>query len=296
MTQSVLEIALVVGTDVTNKNPVVVRVHNGTRKVFASLTSRPSGSYSDGTVYVDKTQGIIYLYSQRFSLYSFVYASTTPCTVTFDPAGGSSVGSFAVKSGSKITKPSDPSRSGYSFGGWYNGDTVYDFDSNVTGNITLTARWNAASSGKQSTGKIYSYGVSSVDNSNAGASENAKSSSSGKKKSIITVVPIEKETETVKETQKNESLITPKPATGAYEEPKDKGKKEEKEVLKEEKLFDGSYEINTESLSSDKNIVLWLIIGIAIGIVGMGIIMMIIMKQLIFKEDSGQSEALQTIR
>ena len=179
VTQSVLEIALVVGTDVTNKNPVVVRVHDGTRKVFASLTSRPSGSYSDGTVYVDKTQGIIYLYTQRFSLYSFVYASTTPCTVTFDPAGGSSVGSYAVKSGSKVSKPSNPSRSGYSFGGWYNGDTVYDFDSNVTGNITLTAHWNAASSSGQNSGKVYSYGVSSVDNSNANGAGTATSSSSG---------------------------------------------------------------------------------------------------------------------
>lgn len=296
MTQSVLEIALVVGTDVTNKNPVVVRVHDGTRKVFASLTSRPSGSYSDGTVYVDKTQGIIYLYTQRFSLYSCVYASTTPCTVTFDPAGGSSVGSYAVKSGSKVSKPSNPSRSGYSFGGWYNGDTVYDFDSNVTGNITLTAHWNAASSSGQNSGKIYSYGVSSVDNSNANGAGTAKSSSSGKKKSIITVVPIEKETETVKETQKNESLITHKPATGASEEPKDKSRKAEKEVLKEEKLFDGSYEINTESLAGDNSIVKWLVLGIAIGVAAMGIIMMIVLKQLIFKEDSDQSEALQTIR
>ncbi len=296
MTQSVLEIALVVGTDVTNKNPVVVRVHDGTRKVFASLTSRPSGPYSDGTVYVDKTQGIIYLYTQRFSLYSFVYASTTPCTVTFDPAGGSSVGSYAVKSGSKVSKPSNPSRSGYSFGGWYNGDTVYDFDSNVTGNITLTAHWNAASSSGQNSGKIYSYGVSSVDNSNATAAamQASKPAASGKKKAIITVVPIEKETE--KETKKAESLITPGPGTGAYGEPKDKSRKDEKEVLKEEKLFDGSYEINTESLAGDNSIVKWLVLGIAIGIAAMGIIMMIVLKQLIFKEDSDQSEALQTIR
>ena len=300
VTQSVLEIALVVGTDVTNKNPVVVRVHDGTRKVFASLTSRPSGSYSDGTVYVDKTQGIIYLYTQRFSLYSFVYASTTPCTVTFDPAGGSSVGSFAVKSGSKVSRPSDPTRSGYSFGGWYNGDSVYDFDSNVTGNITLTAHWNAASSSGQSSGKIYSYGVSSVDNSNATAAamQASKPAASGKKKAIITVVPIEKETEkeTKKETKKAESLITPGPGTGAYGESKDKSKKAEKEVLKEEKLFDGSYEINTESLAGDNSIVKWLVLGIAIGIAAMGIIMMIVLKQLIFKEDSDQSEALQTIR
>lgn len=296
VTQSVLEIALVVGTDVTNKNPVVVRVHDGTRKVFASLTSRPSGSYSDGTVYVDKTQGIIYLYTQRFSLYSFVYANTTPCTVTFDPAGGSSVGSFAVKSGSKVSRPSDPTRSGYSFGGWYNGDSVYDFDSNVTGNISLTAHWNATSSSGQSSGKKFSYGVSSVDNSNATAAamQASKPAASGKKKAIITVEPIEKETE--KETKKAESLITPGPGTGAYGESKDKSKKAEKEVLKEEKLFDGSYEINTESLAGDNSIVKWLVLGIAIGIAAMGIIMMIVLKQLIFKEDSDQSEALQTIR
>ena len=118
--------------------------------------------------------------------------------------------------------------------------------------------------------------------------------SAGKKKAIITVVPIEKETE--KETKKAESLITPGPGTGAYGESKDKSKKAEKEVLKEEKLFDGSYEINTESLAGDNSIVKWLVLGIAIGIAAMGIIMMIVLKQLIFKEDSNQSEALQTIR
>ncbi|MCR4679151.1 MAG: InlB B-repeat-containing protein [Lachnospiraceae bacterium] len=296
VTQKVLEIALVVGTNVTNKNPVVVRVHDGTRKVFASLTSRPSGSYSDGTVYVDKTQGIIYLYTQRFSLYSFVYASTTPCTVTFDPAGGSSVGSYAVKSGSKVSKPSNPSRSGYSFGGWYKDGVAYNFDSTVTENITLKAKWSAASSGSQSSGKKFSYGVSSVDNSNATAAamQTAKPAASGKKKTIITVVPIEKETE--KDTKKAESLITPGPGTGASEEPKDNSRKDGKEVLKEEKLFDGSYEINTESLAGDKSIVKWLVLGVAIGIAAMGIIMMIVLKQLIFKEDSDKSEAIQTIR
>ncbi|MBO4824619.1 MAG: InlB B-repeat-containing protein [Lachnospiraceae bacterium] len=302
-TQSVLEIALVVGSDVINKNPVVVRVHDGTRKVFASLTSRPAKSYSDGTYYADKTQGIIYIYTQWFSLYSFVYANTTPCTVTFDSAGGSSVGSYAVKSGSKVSKPSNPSRSGYSFGGWYKDGVAYNFDSTVTENITLKAKWSASSSSSApSTGRKYSYGVSSVDNSNATSTQTAKSATTGKKKSIITVVPIEKETETVektesvKETEKDESLLTPNPATGVYEESKDKSEKTEKEVLKEEKLFDGSYEINTESLAGDNSIVKWLVLGIAIGIAAMGIIMMIVLKQLIFKEDSDQSEALQTIR
>ena len=56
-------------------------------------------------------------------------------------------------------------------------------------------------------------------------------------------------------------------------------KKVDEDWYKKEKLFDGSYEINTESLADDKSIVKWLVLGIAIGIVAMGIIMMIVLNQ-----------------
>ena len=40
-----------------------------------------------------------------------------------------------------FNKPSDPTRDGYTFNGWYNGDVEYNFDDVVTGDMTLTAHW-----------------------------------------------------------------------------------------------------------------------------------------------------------
>jgi uncharacterized repeat protein (TIGR02543 family) len=65
--------------------------------------------------------------------------------VQFDPQGGSSVGSLTVFSGTTITAPEPPVRTGYTFSGWYRDaectdDWVFTTDI-VTGNITLYAKW-----------------------------------------------------------------------------------------------------------------------------------------------------------
>ncbi len=65
-------------------------------------------------------------------------------TVTFDPAGGSSIGSQTVPYGGKVVDPGIPERERYTFDGWFVGDEVYDFDTVVSGNITITAHWTAS--------------------------------------------------------------------------------------------------------------------------------------------------------
>ena len=67
---------------------------------------------------------------------------TIQYTVTFDSAGGSSVESQTVYHGSSAMEPSDPSKSGYNFEGWYLGSEPYDFRTPVTADITLTAQWS----------------------------------------------------------------------------------------------------------------------------------------------------------
>ena len=62
-------------------------------------------------------------------------------TVSFDSASGSSVDSQTVEHGSKATTPAAPTRDGYTFDGWFDGDNAFDFDTPITSNITLTAHW-----------------------------------------------------------------------------------------------------------------------------------------------------------
>ena len=66
----------------------------------------------------------------------------TPVTVTYDY--GERGGIYAkqiVQAGEKAIEPDVPSRQGYQFTDWYLDDTKYDFNTAVTGNMTLTARW-----------------------------------------------------------------------------------------------------------------------------------------------------------
>ncbi|MBE6699123.1 MAG: hypothetical protein E7584_02650 [Ruminococcaceae bacterium] len=63
------------------------------------------------------------------------------CTVTFDTDGGSAVRSQVVNVGENAIAPTAPVKEGYTFAGWYVGDTAYDFTSAVTENVTLKAKW-----------------------------------------------------------------------------------------------------------------------------------------------------------
>lgn len=68
-------------------------------------------------------------------------------TVTFDSYGGTPVPpAQEVEYGLTATKPADPTLKGYTFAFWYLGEdeqnaTAYDFNTPVTENITLTAKW-----------------------------------------------------------------------------------------------------------------------------------------------------------
>lgn len=69
--------------------------------------------------------------------------SGTYHTVTFDTNGGSSVPTqwFFNTDMAPALQPSDPTKDGFVFADWYNGDTKYDFTQSVTSDITLTAKW-----------------------------------------------------------------------------------------------------------------------------------------------------------
>ena len=73
-------------------------------------------------------------------------------TVSFDVKGGSAVASQTVTNGSTATQPENPTREDYDFLGWYKDSAyteMFNFDTPVTGDMTLYARWNAAEGDNQ---------------------------------------------------------------------------------------------------------------------------------------------------
>lgn len=72
----------------------------------------------------------------------------TSYTVTFDVNGGNeTIADQTVESGKLITKPADPTKEGHIFVGWLLNGKEYDFNTPVTGNITLNASWTENSQG-----------------------------------------------------------------------------------------------------------------------------------------------------
>ena len=70
----------------------------------------------------------------------------TTYTVTFDADGGAPVpAAQKVRSGEKATKPTEPTKTDFTFAGWYLGDKEYTFQEAVTSDITLKAKWTPVS-------------------------------------------------------------------------------------------------------------------------------------------------------
>jgi uncharacterized repeat protein (TIGR02543 family) len=63
------------------------------------------------------------------------------CTATFDSDGGTSIASQTIGYWDKVTKPADPVKEGYTFDGWFNNGTEYDFGQCIKKDVTLKAKW-----------------------------------------------------------------------------------------------------------------------------------------------------------
>ena len=87
----------------------------------------------------------------------------TTHTVTFETNGGSAVPAQTVADGEKAVKPADPTRSGFVFDGWYADaafSAAFDFDTPITADVTVYAKWKEATSPVEISYKVVSGGNS----------------------------------------------------------------------------------------------------------------------------------------
>ena len=125
-----------------------------------SLLAKPENPVKDGYTF----EGWYYISPDYTTLFNFddmrvnwditltaKWAEATKYwTVTFDSNGGNLVDSQKLEPNSRVTKPQDPVKYGYTFAGWYYNSTDYttlfNFDDmRVNWDITLTAKWTANS-------------------------------------------------------------------------------------------------------------------------------------------------------
>lgn len=110
----------------------------GCSKKTETPTITPSESGSQGTSTITPSS----------SISSPVESSTAPVisiyTVSFNLNTGEELDPQKVKKGEAVAKPSNPSRSGYVFAGWYLDEecnNAYDFASPVNSDLILYAKW-----------------------------------------------------------------------------------------------------------------------------------------------------------
>ena len=72
-------------------------------------------------------------------------------TVKFNSDNGAQAKEEKVLRGQKVPNPAAPTKSGYTFTGWEDANGAYDFNTPVTGPLTLTAKWEK----KPSSGYYY---------------------------------------------------------------------------------------------------------------------------------------------
>ena len=103
---------------------------------------------------------------------------TKGCIVTF-MNGSSQYAMQVVKD--KASAPDTPVKSGYRFVGWYNGNAKWNFDTPVTENLTLTAKWEKIHTSAPSAPR---YDVAVSDGAHGSVTVSPKSASKG---STVTV-------------------------------------------------------------------------------------------------------------
>ena len=119
--------------------------------VLGGTVSKPADPTRSGSVFAgwydnDDFIGSAVTFPYEVTGTQTLYAEWTPVyTVTFDSNGGSAIASQDIVEGGNVTKPADPTRSGFVFAGWYDNDdfvgSAVTFPYEVTGTQTLYAKW-----------------------------------------------------------------------------------------------------------------------------------------------------------
>lgn len=230
--------------------------------------------YCDSPVIADAS-GNLYYINDSGTL--FKLGAVESWTVAFNSNGGSACDTkFVATADGKLVKPADPTRDGYTFGGWYTDEAcmqAYDFSTPVTADLTLYAKWTKNAVNPGGNGGAGSNGGGSGTGTGSGTGAGAGSGSGSKGGAIAPgQKPVTKTT------------VSTKTETKADKKDSDKKdeKKSDKKDSKSDKKSDSKSDTGAASTTTAKKSSSaseqetgtnpLAIVGVAVGVIGLAIV------------------------
>lgn len=116
----------------------VYRYKMGDAQATGAFSAAGHNNYCDSPIVCD-AKGSLYYINDSGTLFKL----SGGVKVSFETGEGSKV-DFQTTADGKLVKPADPTRDGYTFGGWFTDEActqAYDFSTPVTADLTLYAKW-----------------------------------------------------------------------------------------------------------------------------------------------------------
>ena len=259
----------------------VYRYKLGDSEATGAFSATGHNNYCDSPIACD-SKGNLYYINDSGTLFKL----NGGVKVSFETGEGSKV-DFQTTADGKLVKPADPTRDGYTFGGWYTDEActqAYDFSTPVTADLTLYAKWtkNAVNPGGNG-GAGSNGGGGSGTGTGSGTGAGAGSGSGSKGGAIAPgKKPVTKTTVSTKtETKDNKSDKKDSDKSDKKDEKKS-DKKSDKKDSKSDKKSDSKSDTGAASTTTAKKPSSaseqetganpLAIVGVAAGVIGLAIV------------------------
>lgn len=262
----------------------VYRYKMGDAQATGAFSAAGHNNYCDSPIACD-AKGNLYYINDSGTLFKL----SGGVKVSFETGEGSKV-DFQTTADGKLVKPADPTRDGYTFGGWYTDEAcaqAYDFSTPVTADLTLYAKWtkNAVNPGGNGGSGTNGGNGGAGNGSGAGAGTGSGSGTKGQQAGGAIAPgqkPVTKTTVSTKtETKDNKSDKKDSDKSDKKDEKKS-DKKSGKKDSKSDKKSDSKSDMGAVSTTAAKKsssaseqetgINPLAIVGVAAGVIGLAIV------------------------
>ena len=242
--------------------------------------------YCDSPVIADAS-GNLYYINDSGTL--FKLGAVESWTVSFNSNGGSACDTkFVATADGKLVKPADPTREGYTFGGWYTDEActqAYDFGTPVAADLTLYAKWTKNATNPGGNGGSGSNGsnggTGSGSGTGAGTGAGAGSGTKGQQTGGA-IAPGHKPTTKTTVSTKTETKENKSDKKDSDKSDKKDAKKSDKKSDKKDSKSDSSSDTGSaattaakkpaEASTQESGFNPLAIVGVAAGVIGLAIV------------------------